>query len=92
MDDLKKMVLAVANSVSSFKSEIIAKIDESDKKTKEGFKKTNARISNLENKLTKRIDNLGLNLAELSDDAPTMEDFEKLEKRVSKVEHRTVSV
>jgi hypothetical protein len=34
----------------------------------------------------KRIDKIGLQLAELADDAPTIDEFEKLEKRVSKLE------
>lgn len=36
----------------------------------------------------KRIDKLGLELAELSDDAPTIEEFDNLEKRVTKVENQ----
>ena len=34
----------------------------------------------------KRIDKIGLLLAELADDAPTIDEFEKLEKRVSTLE------
>ena len=34
----------------------------------------------------KRIDKIGLQLAELADDAPTIDEFEKLEKRVSTLE------
>jgi len=33
-----------------------------------------------------RIDKIGLQLAELADDAPTIDEFEKLEKRVSTLE------
>ena len=33
-----------------------------------------------------RIDKLGMQLAELEDDAPTIDEFEKLEKRVSTLE------
>ncbi|MFV2014531.1 MAG: transposase [Candidatus Heimdallarchaeota archaeon] len=35
----------------------------------------------------KRIDKLGLQLAELADDAPTIEEFDSLGKRVTKLEH-----
>jgi len=35
-----------------------------------------------------RIDKLGLQIARLEDDAPTIEEFDKLEKRVTKVERK----
>ncbi len=40
----------------------------------------------------KRIDKLGLELAELQDDAPTREEHEKLKERVDKVEKQVASV
>lgn len=43
-------------------------------------------IKNLDEKLTKRIDRIGLDVARLQDDAPTIEEFDKLEKRVKNVE------
>ena len=53
------------------------------KEVKEGLKKT-------ETRLTTRIDKLGLQIAKLEGDAPTVEEFDKLEKRVSKLEHQAV--
>ena len=47
-------------------------------------------IKRLEDKVDKvdsRIDKIGQQLAYLDDDAPTGEDFNKLEKRVTKLEH-----
>jgi Na+/phosphate symporter len=38
----------------------------------------------------KRIDKLGLDLADHSDDAPTIEEFDNLEKRVTNLEHSTI--
>jgi len=35
----------------------------------------------------KRIDKLGMQLASLEDDAPTIKEFDSLEKRVTKLEH-----
>ena len=35
-----------------------------------------------------RIDKLGMQLAELEDDAPTTSELDKVEKRVSKLEHQ----
>lgn len=43
----------------------------------------------LENR--KRIDKIGLDLAQLSDDAPTIKEFDDLEKRVSKLENQIVN-
>jgi len=39
-------------------------------------------------KLTMRIDKLGLQIANLEDDAPTMEEFEGLEKKVVKIQNK----
>lgn len=39
-----------------------------------------------------RIDKLGIQLAELSDDAPTVEEFDDFEKRVGKLEKQVASV
>ena len=49
-------------------------------------------IKNLDEKLTKRIDSLGNTLAVLDDDAPTSEEFDKLEKRVKKIELKVASI
>ena len=38
-----------------------------------------------------RIDKIGLQLAELEDDAPTIKEFDKLEKRVTKLESQAAS-
>ena len=38
-------------------------------------------------KVTNRMDKLGLQLAELEDDTPTVEGFARLEKKVTKVKH-----
>lgn len=51
-------------------------------------KKLTDRIDGVETKLTSRIDKLGLQIASLEDDAPTNDEFEKLEKRVTKIEHK----
>ena len=46
------------------------------------------RVEKKGDKNGKRLDRLGLELAELSDDAPTIGEFDKLEKRVSKLENQ----
>lgn len=42
-------------------------------------------------KVDKRIDNLGEQIAQLEDDAPTIAEFDVLEKRVDKLEHNFAS-
>lgn len=38
----------------------------------------------------KRLDRIGLQLARLEDDAPTIEEFDNLEKRVTKIEAQVI--
>lgn len=66
-----KILQSILDGQSSIRKDI--------KEVKEELKKT-------ETKLTKRIDTLGLQIANLEDDAPTVDEFDKLEKRVSKLE------
>lgn len=40
----------------------------------------------------KRIDKLGLQIANLEDDAPTIEEFDALAKRVKKIEVKVASI
>lgn len=54
-----------------------------EKRMNEGFKNVDARFD----KTDKRIDKLGMQLANLEDDAPTIDEFDNLEKRVTKLEH-----
>ena len=39
-----------------------------------------------------RIDKLGLQIASLEDDSPTIEEFDNLEKRVKKLEKQTIAI
>lgn len=77
-----KMLQAIINGQSSIKSELLTKIESVAKKVDE----VKDELKLTEKRLTKRIDRLGFDLAELSDDAPTVDEFDKLEKRVSKLE------
>ncbi len=56
------------------------------------IKNLDVKINGVEERLTKRIDKLGLQIANLEDDAPTIEEFDKLEKRVKKVEVKVASI
>jgi len=66
---------------------ILDRIKNLDQDMDKGFKDVKKEV--VDNR--KRIDKLGLNLAELSDDALTIEEFGNLEKRVSKVEKQIFS-
>jgi polyhydroxyalkanoate synthesis regulator phasin len=67
-----KMLQSILNKVSSI-----------DKKVDNGFKGVTEKFS----ETNERIDKLGLQLANLEDDAPTIEDFEKLEQKVVKIQN-----
>lgn len=56
----------------------------------DGQSKINKKLDVLGEKIDengKRINKLGLDLAELSDDASTVDEFEELDKRVAKIEN-----
>lgn len=79
-----KMLRTIINGQSALKQEVLKKIgnvdqkvDKLDKKVDEGFKKVNG-----------RLDKIGLSVAHLEDDVPTIEEFDNLEKRVSKLENQ----
>lgn len=68
-----KMMQAILDKVNSFDE----RFDSLDKK-----------IDAVNVNLSARIDKLVLQLARLEDDAPTIEEFEKLTRRVTKLENR----
>lgn len=92
MDDTKKMLRTVINGQSSMKSELLGEIGKLRTETRKGFVDTNKKIDNLDKKLTERIDKIGLQAAKLEDDSPTVDEFDKLEHRVTKVEQKVASI
>lgn len=58
------------------------------KMIRDDIKEVKNNLQGTEERLTKRIDILGLQIANVEDDAPTIEEFDKLEKRVNKVEKK----
>lgn len=75
---------ALVSSQSTMKSELLARIN-----------KLDVRVDKLENKMDKgfedikwRLDTLGKQLNELDEDAPTNQEFRKLENRVEKIENQ----
>lgn len=84
MDDVKKMLRAIINGQSAIKQDLQAEIkllrgemDEYRMDSKEEFEKVN-----------RRLDKIGMQLAYLDDDASSREDMDALEKRVKKLEQR----
>ncbi|MHC5000969.1 MAG: hypothetical protein ACYTE1_09160 [Planctomycetota bacterium] len=73
-----KMLQAILDGQNAIKEELKSDI----KRLEEKVDKNTVTIE----KNGKRIDKIGLQLAELADDAPTIDEFEKLEKRVSTLE------
>ena len=71
----KKMLQAILDKVTAVDSKV---------------ENLGEKLDNTEKRLTKRIDKLGIELAELSDDAPTVEEFDSLEKRVTKLENGAI--
>ncbi len=55
---------------------------------REDIKSLDVKIDGVEERLTSRIDKLGKQLAYLEDDAPTIAEHKKLEKRVTKIEKK----
>jgi len=79
-----KMLQAIIDGQRAIKEELKNDIKKVDTKVDKGFKEVKKEILNNR----RRIDKLGIDLVELSDDAPTIEEFDKLEKRVTKLENQ----
>ena len=78
-----KMLQAILDRVSSVDRRVISL----EQKVDEGFKAVDKRFD----ETNKRVDKLGMQLARLEDDALTIEEFDGLEKRVSKLEKKSPS-
>jgi hypothetical protein len=86
MDDVKKMFRTIVNGQSAMKSELLGEIG----KVSVEVKEIKQELKGSEKRLTKRINKLGKQIAYVEDDAPTVKEFDKLEKRVTKPETRFV--
>jgi len=82
-----KILQAILDGQRALKEELVEKINKVDKKVDE----VKLEVKETRVGLISRMDKLGLQLAELSDDAPTAKEFDDLEKRVSKLEKQVVS-
>lgn len=91
-DDTQKMLRVVINGQSAFRQEVLGKIDKLDQKLTRRIDGLDSKLDKAEKNLVQRIDKLGKQLAYLEDDAPTREEFDKLEERVDKIGSKTTSV
>ena len=99
MDDVQKLFRIIVNGQSALKGELLIKLSGVEKKVEEHIKKLRSEVVELRKetkdgfvKVNKRLDLQGKQLAFLEDDAPTKEEFDELEQRVSNLEDRTASV
>lgn len=99
MDDTKKMFQTIINGQSAMKSELLSKIngvsnrlDDVEKKLSGKIDGLDGKMNQMEKRLTARIDKLGLQIAKLEDDSPTVEEFDRLERRVTKVEQKVAAI
>ena len=74
-----KLLQAILDKVTG----VDKKVTTVEKKMDDGFKRIDDRFD----KTDKRIYTLGLQIARLEDDSPTIEEFDKLAKRVTKLEN-----
>ncbi|RJQ26351.1 hypothetical protein C4577_03800 [Candidatus Parcubacteria bacterium] len=91
-DDANKMLRIIINGQSTFRQEVLGKIDKLDKKMDDLRTELKTDIKAIEQNLTERIDKVGKQLAYLEDDTPTREEFDRLTKRVDKMEQKVTSV
>jgi BMFP domain-containing protein YqiC len=84
MEEIMKMLRAVINTQSLLREEIV----KLRKDMNNGFKEAKENDIQTEKRLTNRIDKIGKSVAYLEDDAPTREEHEELERRVTTVEKK----
>lgn len=85
-DNTQQMFRAIINGQSSFRQEVLGRIDKLDQKLSGRIDNLEGKMDNVEKNLTERIDKIGKQLAYLEDDTSTREEFDHLEKRVEKIE------
>jgi hypothetical protein len=78
------MLKAIINGQSSLKDELIKRIEAVDKKVED--------VRGIVIKNGERLDKLGLDLAKLQDDAPTIQEFDELETQVEKLEEQASTI
>lgn len=83
-----QMLQAILDGQSAIKEELKGEI----KKVAKQVELLEGKVTRLDENLTERIDKIGLQLAQLSDDVPTVEEFDDLKKQVSELERQMPKV
>ena len=94
MNDTQKMLQTIINGQSTLKQELLSEIGKVDKKVDrlgEKVEGLDGKMDGVENRLTERLDKIGKQLAYLEDDTPTREEYDDLEKKVTKIGQRIIS-
>ncbi len=94
MDEIKKMFQVLVNGQSAMKAELLTEIEKLRKEMNEKFDKVYEEFKGVDNdfeKVNKRLDRLGMQLAELDSDAPTGEEFQQLKAEVEKIKLQIAS-
>lgn len=91
MDDTQKMLQVIINGQSSFRQEVLGRIDKLEQRLDGKIDSLDKKVDRVEANLTRRIDKIGKQLAYLEDDAPTREEFDQLAGRVDKIEQKASS-
>lgn len=79
---------ALVNSQSTMKSELLSEIKKVDKKVE----LVRDDLVKIEKNLTERIDKIGLQVARLEDDTPTIEDFNDVSSKVDQLQQNFLTV
>lgn len=91
MNDTQTMFQAIINGQSTFRQEVLSKIDKLDSKLEGRIDGLEGKIDKVEKNLTVRIDRLGKQLAYLEDDTPTRKEFDNLETKVDNIQQQVSS-
>ena len=89
MDDTKKMLQAIINGQSALKQELLSEIKKVDGKVNNLDSKVESLRAEMKQgfeKLTARVDKIGLQVARLEDDTPTRDEFDDVDSRLKKLE------
>jgi polyhydroxyalkanoate synthesis regulator phasin len=82
----------VINGQSAMKSELLTEIGKLDEKLTNRIDSLEKNMNKGFEKVNDRVDKLGKSLAYLEDDAPTRDEFDKLDERVGNLEQNIVAV
>jgi len=81
-----KLIQALIDGQKALKEELLAKITKSDQSRTKENKELKKEMKGGFKEVIDRLNKLGKFLAYLEDDTPTIDEFDKLEKRVTKLE------